>query len=298
MRRFVNADILHGQISDSTSLNRYSYVNGNPVSLIDPLGMIGERGSILYDGNMYDIYVPKPNENYLSGWTVVNTKQGSSEIERVFNWAKFITSLEVDDFNQVATGESVQPVAANDVAKACAASIGLGLLTSILNSCDVNQVFYQLQFLQKDDQRRVVFKVGSLESQNLYDKYADDSTRSFITSNMTNAGSMVTLSNIVEGIYESFTGEEIGKPFQVYDLCVTVDSAHKNDTYSSYLWVDADGTLMETPIIYKNDSAKIVQWSGFLWTGRKTILELPIDNAVPAPEYYQNLLLPALEIVK
>ncbi len=44
MRRFINADILHGEISDSTSLNRYSFVNGNPVSFVDPFGLSRDRG--------------------------------------------------------------------------------------------------------------------------------------------------------------------------------------------------------------------------------------------------------------
>ena len=43
MRRFINADVVAGDISDSTSLNRYSYVNGDPVSYIDPFGLCREN---------------------------------------------------------------------------------------------------------------------------------------------------------------------------------------------------------------------------------------------------------------
>ena len=40
--RFINADILKGGIEDSRTLNRYAYVNGNPVSYVDPFGTSAE----------------------------------------------------------------------------------------------------------------------------------------------------------------------------------------------------------------------------------------------------------------
>ena len=46
IKRFIDRDILSGNIGNSQSLNRYCYVQGNPVSLTDPFGLCPTRAEV------------------------------------------------------------------------------------------------------------------------------------------------------------------------------------------------------------------------------------------------------------
>ncbi|MEF2967374.1 RHS repeat-associated core domain-containing protein, partial [Paenibacillus sp. M1] len=51
LKRFLNRDVILGDLTDGQTLNRYAYVNGDPVGYVDPLGLfkcegLGETGTV------------------------------------------------------------------------------------------------------------------------------------------------------------------------------------------------------------------------------------------------------------
>ena len=88
MRRFINADIVAGEISNAITLNRFAYANGNPVSFVDPFGLSAERGvqpttleaaymaKHIYDATtaMYNIDLNTGDYQGINNWKLENIK--------------------------------------------------------------------------------------------------------------------------------------------------------------------------------------------------------------------------------
>ena len=85
MRRFVNADIIPGNISKAVTLNRYAFADANPVLKVDPLGLSSESSQdladyphdvlvLVYSG---EIHWPPANEDE---WEMVNAAVKRSEM--------------------------------------------------------------------------------------------------------------------------------------------------------------------------------------------------------------------------
>ncbi|MDP4095824.1 HNH/endonuclease VII fold putative polymorphic toxin [Paenibacillus sp. P96] len=50
IKRFINRDVVTGTITDTPTLNRYAYVNGNPISYVDPFGLSRDADSWMLRG--------------------------------------------------------------------------------------------------------------------------------------------------------------------------------------------------------------------------------------------------------
>ena len=56
IKRFVNQDVIRGSIANSQSLNRYSYVQGNPISYTDPFGLSPLKAMLSGTGWVHSVF--------------------------------------------------------------------------------------------------------------------------------------------------------------------------------------------------------------------------------------------------
>ena len=147
--------------------------------------------------------------------------------------------------------------------------------------------------MEQKGKRIVVIEVGSDEIQKICQRYAYDEPISLVKTSMTSITDLFWKSNAIRKYYKILTGEELDWK-KKYDIQVTLDSSHKNDLYSSYIWINSNGELMEKNKIYPNDKVTIGRLSGFLLGKYTPLLEISLDRSVKATDYYQEMLIPAL----
>ncbi|GGO00237.1 polymorphic toxin-type HINT domain-containing protein [Saccharibacillus kuerlensis] len=91
IKRFVNRDVLSGSIGNGLTMNRYAYVNGNPVSYIDPFGLSADGATWWQTGLSFAA----------DSLPFVGTFKG---IQEVFTGVDMITGQQLSVTDRVATG--------------------------------------------------------------------------------------------------------------------------------------------------------------------------------------------------
>ncbi|WP_188669558.1 RHS repeat-associated core domain-containing protein [Saccharibacillus kuerlensis] len=91
IKRFVNRDVLNGSIGNGLTMNRYAYVNGNPVSYIDPFGLSADGATWWQTGLSFAV----------DSLPFVGTFKG---IQEVFTGVDMITGQQLSVTDRVANG--------------------------------------------------------------------------------------------------------------------------------------------------------------------------------------------------
>jgi hypothetical protein len=95
------------------------------------------------------------------------------------------------------------------------------------------------------------------------------------------------VSENAKNMYTALTGKSTAW-YDDYDFRFTFDERREGSPYGSYLWINEDGKIMETPIVYSNDKVEIGKCV-FLGFGFDPLLNLTIDETSPVAEEYQKL---------
>ena len=225
LKRFVNADIIAGEISNAVTLNRYAYANGNPVSNVDPFGLSADnKGKITFKGNTYDIYYPLE----LDGGTYFEEVWKQCEKTKLvdftrFEWEHFIATLE---------------------------------LPNVKSKADLLPAFGQFAQSVSDNLSKITLEVR-------FYKNSSGKRRASIAVIDSGQADLLKETSYAKGVYHSISRNEAQKYVEAtlpkdgsYKISVDYDSSHLNNDIAGYLWFDGENYKFK-PNLHDSDVAKI-----------------------------------------
>ena len=135
------------------------------------------------------------------------------------------------------------------------------MLSNSFSRKDIHFTFYK----SKDNSaRKVVLTASSTDVQQMYEQYSGFEHSGFIE----RSGyvlDQVFFSSSCKELYEEITGSTVDDTLYYYDLVVNVDERHRGSSAFANLWINDEGNIMATPIIYDKDTAKLVRRNKFTY---------------------------------
>lgn len=217
--------------------------------------------SILDSNNNKPNYVDKNNATFESSETWEPVDGGVKERIPSFEMEEFLSSLSFDKVNDKPVPDNT-PEFNKSIPHSglILTGIATGILSSINKATEYYDIFFSYQ--KRGNKRRVIIFATNSSIRDFYNHYATDTSYSAIS--RTEYRFRAYTSYGVKQTYEKLTGKKLDKD-GTYDMEITIDSRHKENKYSSYLWINKDGRIMEKPIIYPNDRIKFVENNNDEW---------------------------------
>lgn len=245
---------------------------------------------LYYNGYAYEIVNPYAQSNNSVGPTISARHEWTTVHEKIYdkttwNWSGALAGLSnmsSDDMAAATVDIQGKPFNIMDGAFSI-----LNFIASAREDVSVTVNFQENEI----GERRVMIGVINSEYQDVIEQYAGTS-HSWLDS-CGDGAAQILVSNGVEQYYTEMTGNETNR-WHEYDVVATLDERHKDDTYTSFISFDSDGTMQETVRIYDGDSMVIQERQGFLNFDREDIYEIEINDTSNVPDEYKEAFLQGL----
>lgn len=250
---YLNKEPEENVLPDMSLLDRSRYDGNVYVS--------ADKQSLFMGGQIYEIYVPDGKMSIDAVYETVDVKEKSI---RGIKWLDLCRSLELEDPDLKTIKNDVQVLYEPQITAQLGAAI---FAQSVINAMEsgVYSVDISVEFQQTSSGRgRAIIMAGSYENRSNQQKLSYGTEMSLHSANA-DANQAFLSDAIFDAYNELNEGKMIQEtdPFCFYDIKATFNENRRDLSYSSYLNFNQDGSVIETPVRFEGENARIVLKNGY-----------------------------------